>query len=118
MSLTEDEKYKVIHYLGYNSRTITAGTRDYNSVLAGNLTNLSPQGESYVRTLIADVESLKVSLASTRRRMLVRKVGDIELNENEWSLLQKEYKRVLGELAAATEIPSKAGRSAMINVVV
>jgi hypothetical protein len=118
MSLTEDEKYAVIHYLGYSSRTITAGTRDYNSVIASNLTNLSPQGESYIRSTLADLEALKANLAATRKRMLVRKVGDIELNSDEWSLLQKEYSRVLNELSRATDIALLSGRSAMIRMVV
>lgn len=117
MSLTEEEKYKVIHYLGHNSRIITVGTRDYNSVIADSLLNLSPQGESYIRDLLVEVELVKAKLKSTRARMLVSKVGDIELNENEWTLLNKEYSRVLNELARAVDIPLAAGKSSTIRVV-
>ena len=116
--LTKEEKYKVIHYLGYGSRTIKDGTRDYNSTVADDLDNLSPQGERYVRSLLVEVEAVKERLKSTRSRMLVRKVGDIELNENEWTLLNKEYSRVLNELARAlgVSVAAGVGSSASISV--
>ena len=118
MSLTKEEKYKVIHYLGHNSRIITVGTRDYNSIVADNLKNLSPQGERYVREVLVEIEAVKARLKATRSRMLVRKVGDIELNENEWTLLNKEYSRVLNELSRAVDIDLAAGKSSSIKVIV
>lgn len=118
MALTDTEKQKVLKYLGYPGKVIVEGSTHYHNTVAARLTNLTSDIETNVRACLTALDALETKYTASTGRMLVKKVGDIELNsDNEHSMLSKEHKRQKTLLSSILDIPTRGG-SVNIGVVI
>lgn len=109
MALSDQNKADVIWYLGYPGKVLEVGSTHYDPILVGRLNNLSAEIETQVTNLLERLEKLDIKFDKASGRFLVKKVGDIELNTDEFSLLTKAYKRWLRQLSSLLDIPMAAG---------
>ena len=98
--LTATQKAQIIFYLGYSATSIILGSTDYDKILADRMENLTPEAETLVGALLVQIGDVRTKMATSSSRMLVKKVGDIELNSDEHSLLSMEYRRLLRDLSS------------------
>lgn len=115
MALTEEQRIKTVLFLGYPATSIMPGSTDYSRGLMARLITLSPTAEAMIVALLTDIEEVKGKLKASSSRMLVKKVGDIELNTEESGGLRKEHGRLLRELSSILSIPNLNSGS-MINL--
>ena len=115
MALSEEQRLKVILHLGYPATSIMPGSTDYSRGLMARLITLSPAAEVLVVTLLAKIDASQAKLEQSGSRMLVKRVGDIELNPDEHNLLSREHRRLIRELSTILSIPS-VGRGSSIGI--
>lgn len=98
MAFSEEEKARVLHFLGYPSLSqlsasiqlgIPAGAEPL-FLLEDALTRLRPGGEDAVRRDLCECESIEEQLSSARGRMRATQLGEIKLRENEAQMLRTE----------------------------
>ena len=118
MALTETQQHDVIFYLGWPGKTLVTSSTHYNKVIADRLTNLNTNTETQVTGLLAEIVALRTKYGASTSRMLVKKVGDIELNTDEHHTLGREYRRVLRDLSQLLDIPLKKGGGMTIGLCV
>lgn len=110
MALTDDQKQDVVFYLGYPGTVLIPTSTNYSKIVADRLDNLNARIESQVTALLTEIAAVRTKFGASTTRMLVKKVGDIELNsDNEHLLLNKEYKRLLRNLAALLDLSVQGG---------
>ena len=105
MSLTSAEKTNIVFLLGWPAKTLIVGSTHYDQTVVTRLNALDADIEAIVRTMLTGIEDVRTKYATSTSRMLVKKVGDIELNTDEHSTLGGEYKRLLRELSSCLDIP-------------
>lgn len=116
MALSATEKASIISYLGWPGKTLTVGSTHYNSTIVNRLENLDADVETLVRSFLTQLDALEVQYTASTSRMLVKKVGDIELNSDEHTSLGKERRRVLARLCNTLDIPLVGGGGNMVGV--
>lgn len=116
MALTLVEKTQIIYLLGYPGKLLLEASTHYNAPIARRLDLLTPEIESIVRTLLSDITTTKQKTVLSQSRMLVKRVGDIELNTDENRSLRSEIHRLLNELANLLDIPNRSRGGAVGNV--
>ena len=116
MALTDQQKYDAIFYLGYASKVLDPGSTHYEKILADRLEGLHAVAESRVISLLAEISAARTKFTASSGRMLVKRVGDIELNTDEHLYINKEYRRLLDELSSLLDIPRRGGGGRMIPV--
>lgn len=109
MALSDGEKYDVIRYLGWPAKTIQAGSLDYNTVIVSRLNNLHAEVEEDIRDMLERIETMDEKREKAMSRAGVKQIGDIILNNDEFSLLKGERKRIIKELAALLGIAMPCG---------
>lgn len=97
--LTATQKAEIVFYLGYSATSIIPGSTDYDKILADRLNGLTAEAETLVVSLLAQIAAIRTKLNTSSSRMLVKRVGDIELNSGEHELLSTEYRRLLRDLS-------------------
>jgi hypothetical protein len=102
--LTAQEQADVIYQLGWPGTTIVAGSTSYSNIIVSRLTNISTPMVAQVRALLARIKSIDTKLEAATGRMLAKKIGDIELRDDESGLLRREKKAVLRELSDYLDI--------------
>lgn len=117
MALSTVEKTQVIYLLGYPGKVLVEGSTHYDPTIARRLNDLTPEIEDIARACIADVETVKSRLLASQGRMLVKKVGDIELNTDENMNLKGEYRRLLEQLATLLDIPNRVKGGGGVGIV-
>jgi hypothetical protein len=105
VALTAQEKADVIYLLGWPGLTIVQDSTDYSKPIVDNLTVISSPMEVQVRALLTRLKNLEEKLAGASCRLSAKKIGDIELRDDEISQLKKERKRALKELSRLLDIP-------------
>ncbi len=118
MALTDSQKHQAIFYLGYSGKTLIVGSTDYNKTVADALTNLNTYVETQVVDLLDLIEEAKEKFSASSARMLVKRVGDIELNTDEHRSLGQEYRRLLRELSSLLGLPTRGMGGITIGVCV
>ena len=106
MALSDTQKHQVVFYLGSSGKTIIAGTTDYNKTVVDALSGLNSYVEAQVGDLLNLIADAKEKFTASSSRMLVKRVGDIELNTDEHRSLGQEYRRLVKELSALLGIPA------------
>jgi len=109
MALTTEQKAKSLLYLGHPVKTLDEESTHYNKILVDRFNNLSSTAESIVGALLTEIEAVRTKFGASTGRALVKRVGDIELNTDEHSSLNREYKRLLNDLSKYLDIPLKGG---------
>lgn len=117
MALTDDQKHQVVFHLGYSGKTIIAGTTDYNKTVVDALGGLNSYVEAQVVDLLDQIATAKEKFSASSSRMLVKKVGDIELNTDEHRSLGQEFRRLIRELSSLLGIPAQGLGGISIGVV-
>lgn len=116
MSLTAQEKSKIISHLGWPAKSIIADTTDYNNTLVGRLEGLTTPFETEVRTLLDKLLKTDDGLESAQSRLLAKQVGDIVLRDDEIYQLKKEKKRLLRQLSDLLGIQIRSSGGNMIGI--
>lgn len=118
MALSDSDKFKVIYELGWPGKTLVTNSTHYNRSVADRLTNLTTDIEDQVTSLLEKLDAVKLKYDASSSRMLVKKVGDIELNPDEHMLIGREYRRLKKELSRLLDIPDLAGSGTTIGLCV
>jgi flagellar hook-associated protein FlgK len=74
--------------------------------------------EELILSYLDGINCIEIQIASAPKRLLVKKVGDIELNNQELEDLRSERKRMIKELSNLIDIPIVGGSSGMMISVV
>lgn len=104
MALEADEKLKVVRLLGWPGLVLTPTSQSYNSTVNTRISNLPEEVEDEVRVLLLRIEGLDEKREAALCRASTKKIDDIELNENELTILGNERKKLIGELSDLLEI--------------
>lgn len=118
MALTTAQKADVVFYLGWPAKSLQTDSTHYNPTLDDRLTNLPSDAESQVTTLLGEISTLRSKFTASSGRMLVKKVGDIELNTGEHEKLREEQRRLIRDLALVLDIPQRKVGGVNVGVVV
>ena len=116
MALSDDQRNAIIFYLGWPAKTIIVGSTHYDQTIVTRMTLLDPPVEGRVVSILLQLDAVQVKFTASTTRMLVRKVGDIELNTGEHQALYKEYRRLLKDLSVLLDIPLQSKGGASIGV--
>lgn len=114
MAFTATQKAEIIFNLGYASRILDTTSLDYNKIFADRLDGHSAESESIISKLLRQIKDVRDKLLASQDIMKVKRVGDIELNNDENMLLRKDLKRLLKDLAFTLDIPLR--KSGGVNV--
>lgn len=118
MALTSSQKMNCVFFLGWPAKTLIVDSTNYNSTVANRLTNLDADSEALVIGILTKLTNLQTKYDASSARMLVKKVGDIELNTDEHMGLGKEFKRQLRDLSNLLDIPLMGKGGVNIGVTV
>lgn len=116
MALSDAQKHKVIFFLGFSGKTLVSGSTDYNKTVVDALSGLNSYIEAQVIDLLDQIDVAREKYTASSARMLVKKVGDIELNADEHRNLGSEYRRLLKELSGLLGLPVQGGSGLHIGV--
>lgn len=116
MALTSQEQNKVLQLLGYGGKTAQAGSVIYNKILNDRLHQLPPDTESLVRTYLASVSTIETQMAQAPARLAASKVGDLEMNHRELSMLRSERRKIAREIAAHLDVPYQGSSGVNVGV--
>ncbi len=107
-SITEEEKIRIRHHLGYMNMS---GTYTYmggapavvpaNFLVEGAMDRILEPALGLVRTLLSRLDQLEQQMFDDAENMAVTRIGDIEINPRENAQLIELYDRTVGQLANA-----------------
>lgn len=103
--MTEAQKAKVRHYLGWAARFHQTDTR---LEMAMSAVELLPDEEAFITNALnasppgylAALDDISAKLAASHARFKAEQVGSIKLNRSEYKMLRSEGRRIAGQLAA------------------
>ena len=116
MAFTTTQKAEIIFNLGYASRILDSNSLDYNKIFADRLDGHSAESELIISKILKQIKDVREKLILSQDIMKVKRVGDIELNNEENMLLRKDLKRLLKDLAMVLDIPLKKSSGVNISV--
>lgn len=121
--LTEQEIERVRYHLGYPSVArgagIGLGMPTYIQALfpvEGALRNLLDEALDTVRALIERCEQTEAMMIEAQDRMVARRIGDIDLREDEFDRLRAAYQYWVERLSAVTGAPINPARPGMMRL--
>jgi hypothetical protein len=123
--LTDEQKNQIVFSLCYPNGTLDITSVNYNSVVASRINNLNEFAEELALALKAKLDALKAKLdsSSTSNSQVLqerlKRIGDIEFYSQKEANLsgsgaspnQKDYNRLLNELANLLGIPNMCSGS-------
>jgi hypothetical protein len=118
MALSDTQKHAVVAYLGYSGKTLVADSTDYNRSVVTALTGLNSYIEAQVDDFLTQLDAVQLKIAASTARMMAKKVGDIELVDDELGKLRRAKSMYLRDLSKLIGIPVIGGSSVNMNVVV
>lgn len=104
MALTAQEKADIVYHLGWPGLTIVQGSTDYSKIIVDRITNISSPMEIQIRALLDRIVALETKLSAASCRLSAKKIGDIELRDDEIHQLKREKRRGLKELSKLLDI--------------
>jgi hypothetical protein len=117
VALTAAQQNSVVFYLGYPGKILIVGSTHYDQTVVTRMQALDANTELQVESLLTQIAAVRVKITASTSRMLVRKVGDIELNSGEHEALGRENKRLLRDLSVLLDIPCLTGSGRNVNMV-
>jgi len=118
MALTSTQKSKIVQLLGYGGKVLQENSVIYNKTTADRLETLPEGTEELVVAYLDGIASIELQISEAPTRLIAKKVGDIELNNNELENLRSERKRMTRELSLLIDIPIVQGASGMMVPVI
>ena len=98
MALTEEEKVKIRHFLGYlnvsAAQTFVLGSPaaiETQFIIEGAMNRVLPQAEGEVRRHIVILDGCEEQMISDRELLAVNKVDEIDIRQTEMKELRTEY---------------------------
>lgn len=116
MALTSAQKFSALKHLGWPANTIIVGSTSYNKTVVDRLAISNADAEAKIIDLLDALESADVKLAAAQARMVVKRIGDIELNTDESISLIKDKRRLIRELSSFLDIAALASTGSIINL--
>ena len=117
MALSPKEQSKIVQILGYGGKVIQVGSVLYDKIMNDRLNRLPPDAEDLVRGFITQILAIEVQMSAAPARLAASKVGDIETNHRELSMLRAERRRIGREMADFLDIPNQMSGGANVSVV-
>lgn len=121
MAFTDEEKYKIIRFLGYPANTLKTDSLSYSKIISDRLLNVETAAEDEIRLIIDRIIALDEGLVTAVDQSGVKRIDDIEFfgasDGSKLSELRKERSRLIKELAMMLDIRMMSGGS-MGNVCV
>jgi hypothetical protein len=102
---SSQEQNKIVQLLGYGSKVIQAGSVIYDKVMNDRLHQVPPDGETLIRSYLAQIALIENQMNVAITRLTARKVDDLEMNLDELPMLRKERKKIVREIAYHIDIP-------------
>ncbi len=118
MALSDKQKADVIFFLGWPGKTLVVDSTSYSRITAQKLENLGAGIESQVENLLDKLKKNDERLESASDRLAAKRVGDIELNEDELMILRNERNRLRKLLSQLIDIPLMGSSGVMFGVTV
>lgn len=99
MAFTDQEKARVLHFLGYASWVSLAQSIQLGYPAASQplflvedaFNRITPDGENSIRRDLCELESIERQMSEGRQRLATKKVGEVEFNQGELGALRSEY---------------------------
>lgn len=117
MALTSSEQNKIVQLLGFAGKSLQAGSVVYDKIMQDRLQSLPADTETLVRGYLAQVTAIETQLNAAICRLTAKKVGDIETNPQEMSMLRSERKKIAREVAQHLALPY-SGADANVSIIV
>ncbi len=126
-SLTDDEKVRIRSHLGYMNMAETyslifgspAATQP-QFWLEGAFRRVLPAALSHIRVLLARCDAIEQQMFDNTENHAVDRLGDIDINKDEFDQLEDQYERWTGKLANALGVLknpwSKSSRGLNVGV--
>ncbi len=111
MALTDSEKIKIVTDLCYPALVTVPDSIHYTNWIDDRLSTLTDAIESCVRELLARLKDMDSKLEKAVCRAGIDRVDNITFRKDEISILRRERRRLLNELAAMLDIPNQCGGS-------
>ena len=106
--LSQENKYRVVFALCLNGEVLTETSVNFNSIVRDRLNINNVYVEDQVEKLLGQIDAIKIKLGESPSNSNVKQIGDIILDtDRSFSLINKEYRRLLGELSQLIDIPSQ-----------
>ena len=118
MALTSSQKSKIVQLLGYGGKVLQENSVIYNKTTNDRLESLPGDVEELIVSYLAGIAVIEEQIATAPTRLIAKKVGDIELNNQELEDLRSERKRMIMELSNLIDIPIVRGSSGMMIPVI
>lgn len=107
MAFTDDEKTRVLHFLGYPDWQSLASSIQLGYpastqplfLVRDSFDRLSPAGENSVRRDLCECEAIEGQLSDARSRMRATQIGEMKLNAQETAQLRGELQFWVKRLA-------------------
>lgn len=98
MSLSEPEKVRIRHHLGYlnvaASQTFVLGTPagvETQFLVEGAMNKILPEAEVLVREMIAKCDGVEAQMSENQELLAVTQVDEIGVRQDEFEQLKKRY---------------------------
>lgn len=116
MALDTEQKTKILQHLGYPAKSIIVGSTHFDGILNGRMENLNTETEDLIQTYLDDLDAVRAKLITAQDIVKAKRVGDIELNNNEINQLKGEYRRLGRELGELLDITYRKGGGRNVSV--
>lgn len=118
MALTDTQKAEIIFFIGWPGKTLVENSTSFNRIVSDRLNNLTAEIEAQITKIIGRVKKIDDKLMEAVDRFSTKKVGDIEINDKERSLLKGERKRYITQISQLVDIEMQASGGINFGVVV
>lgn len=108
MPLSEDEKVRIRHHLGYlnvaEAYTFVLGTPaavETQFIVEGSMNRVLEAALPMVRNIVMRLDAAEAQADENQELLAIAQLGEITVRENEQEKLIKRYDRIVGELCNA-----------------
>lgn len=105
MVLTTSQQYKIMLYLGFPLKALDATSEFYSPIILSRVQNFDPNAEPIVVDMLAKLDDVYTRLMDAETRMLALGIEGIQLNPEEFKLLQRAKKFWVTKLSQVTQLP-------------
>lgn len=116
MALDTEQKHNILFHLGHSAKSIIVGSTDFSQILLDRMNNLNDDVETIIDRLLTDLDAVRDKMIAGQDIVKAKRVGDIELNNNEINVLRGEYRRLGRELSELLDIPYNRGGGRNVSV--
>jgi len=118
MALNQNQKTRILFYLGWSGLTLVQSSTHFNSVVFDRINDNSEEESicRILRELLEKLEGIDQCLSEAKCRLAASSVDNIKTNPKEIDMLNKERRRCIRELADLIDVPILRSGGAMVGV--